>query len=715
MNEPASSLVNHSRKGRAFTDIPSSDEATWLAPQQSHMQFGFSDNFSFNQQHPHEGASGGSILNQNDNSLLGDFFSNPDITNQMDFNFSTAYDGGGGGDAKASTGEGLFDLDAQSGTINDPASAFGTQHLNFPAEFQTHAHSSDNSQQPSMDNQMSGLYEDREESGEAPGEEEAKVAEGLMGMSTNHSNRPNPSQMMFGNRMDGPGGEQTWGNFSMNAPFFGMQNTPVPIPAGKRSAGPRGQFTFDGQTADDSLGYNFPHNMPSQHQAEYFSMGMHMHGQSHANQPRVRPRSIPNIQTAGAMHVPDTAPRSAQLPHAAYPNYLNNNSRSAVNVPRADFGTDESFKASGFRPPSAYDPTREKSANLNQVPLAQEASANSRSRQSSNMDPRARIFQPEAPPQQPQDYFSAASQPSTPALFNNMPQEFFGGLQTTQNGGKDMAPALSSYGGMPITPFHAHGNAHPPGQYYQNSQFRTINKRPAHGSEDEKSAGSSSENEDSETETPLPVSKPARKRRKSTYELQGEDEYQPPSGDKRGVKSTLDDSSDEDEYGPDSSTGKKGARSHTAHRNSITSSRSTPSTPAVRTPRPTSSASGGKRSSRKRQSGSHIARAPLSDEQRRQNHIKSEKNRRDLIKTNYTELNNLIPALKNGKSGLSKAEVLKEIVEFIEELEAGNAHMQQVLDSYEGEYDDAFPSDDDEDEDGASGGAAGGLNSVEAC
>ncbi|EMF17772.1 uncharacterized protein SEPMUDRAFT_23294, partial [Sphaerulina musiva SO2202] len=48
----------------------------------------------------------------------------------------------------------------------------------------------------------------------------------------------------------------------------------------------------------------------------------------------------------------------------------------------------------------------------------------------------------------------------------------------------------------------------------------------------------------------------------------------------------------------------------------------------------------------------------LTDDQKRANHIISEKKRREIINQGYRDLNELTPALAMGKSGLSRSECL---------------------------------------------------------
>jgi hypothetical protein len=62
----------------------------------------------------------------------------------------------------------------------------------------------------------------------------------------------------------------------------------------------------------------------------------------------------------------------------------------------------------------------------------------------------------------------------------------------------------------------------------------------------------------------------------------------------------------------------------------------------------------------------------LSDQQKRANHIQSEKKRREIINKGYADLNMLVPCLANGKSGLSRSECLAEIHCYLETVTRGN-------------------------------------------
>ncbi|KAF1345433.1 hypothetical protein BDV97DRAFT_48272 [Delphinella strobiligena] len=64
------------------------------------------------------------------------------------------------------------------------------------------------------------------------------------------------------------------------------------------------------------------------------------------------------------------------------------------------------------------------------------------------------------------------------------------------------------------------------------------------------------------------------------------------------------------------------------------------------------------------------ARRNLTEEQKRENHIKSEQKRRNIIKDGYKNLNDLVPNLKQG--GFSKSATLTETVRELETLQAAN-------------------------------------------
>jgi hypothetical protein len=65
-------------------------------------------------------------------------------------------------------------------------------------------------------------------------------------------------------------------------------------------------------------------------------------------------------------------------------------------------------------------------------------------------------------------------------------------------------------------------------------------------------------------------------------------------------------------------------------------------------------------------------RANLSDTQKRNNHIASEQKRRDAMKTNYEDLNRLVPSLQNGQHGMSRSEILQNSADYLDAVRIGN-------------------------------------------
>lgn len=80
---------------------------------------------------------------------------------------------------------------------------------------------------------------------------------------------------------------------------------------------------------------------------------------------------------------------------------------------------------------------------------------------------------------------------------------------------------------------------------------------------------------------------------------------------------------------------------------------------------------------RKKKSTHTAARQNLSDEQKRNNHIKSEQKRRDTIKQSFLDLHDLVPALQ--QTTFSKADQLRETVEWLQKLLAGNDELKGKL------------------------------------
>lgn len=80
--------------------------------------------------------------------------------------------------------------------------------------------------------------------------------------------------------------------------------------------------------------------------------------------------------------------------------------------------------------------------------------------------------------------------------------------------------------------------------------------------------------------------------------------------------------------------------------------------------------------------GAKLARENLSEEQKRENHIRSEQKRRTLIKEGFDDLCDLVPGLKGG--GFSKSTMLTMTAEWLEEILVGNRELAAQLAALEG-------------------------------
>ncbi|KAK0705222.1 hypothetical protein B0H67DRAFT_375049 [Lasiosphaeris hirsuta] len=111
---------------------------------------------------------------------------------------------------------------------------------------------------------------------------------------------------------------------------------------------------------------------------------------------------------------------------------------------------------------------------------------------------------------------------------------------------------------------------------------------------------------------------------------------------------------------------------------------SPPISPVRRRREPTSATSGKRPKSGKGAgrggNNSNAARPPrenLTDEQKRENHIKSEQKRRTMIKDGFDDLALLIPGLTSG--GQSKSQMLTTVGNFITALQRGNKELESLL------------------------------------
>ncbi|TWU78663.1 hypothetical protein ED733_005688 [Metarhizium rileyi] len=142
---------------------------------------------------------------------------------------------------------------------------------------------------------------------------------------------------------------------------------------------------------------------------------------------------------------------------------------------------------------------------------------------------------------------------------------------------------------------------------------------------------------------------PPRKRRKS-----------------KNVRSTAVDDDDDDD---DDASSKSGRKRKTKSERSASGSEPPSDTTA---------------SSRRRKSGANGPKPPrenLSEEQKRENHIRSEQKRRTLIKEGFDDLGELVPGLKGG--GFSKSATLSMAAEYLDELLRGNKALAMQVSALE--------------------------------
>lgn len=94
---------------------------------------------------------------------------------------------------------------------------------------------------------------------------------------------------------------------------------------------------------------------------------------------------------------------------------------------------------------------------------------------------------------------------------------------------------------------------------------------------------------------------------------------------------------------------------------------------------PGGQSNGKRRKSSGKGASSKSARENLSEEQKRENHIKSEQKRRTLIKQGFIDMEALVPGLKGG--GFSKATMLTMATEWLENMIRGNEQLKEQLKS----------------------------------
>ncbi|KAH8178035.1 helix-loop-helix DNA-binding domain-containing protein [Sarocladium implicatum] len=144
-----------------------------------------------------------------------------------------------------------------------------------------------------------------------------------------------------------------------------------------------------------------------------------------------------------------------------------------------------------------------------------------------------------------------------------------------------------------------------------------------------------------------------------------EDPEAPPRKRRKSKIAKAESNPDDNEDFEDMSSSKAARRRKPKSEQSQTSSPTTPSEPA----------SGKRRKSAV--NGGKAARENLSEEQKRENHIKSEQKRRTLIKEGFDDLCDLIPGLQS--RGLSKSTMLSMTAEYLEQLLEGNKELSEQL------------------------------------
>ncbi|ESZ90615.1 hypothetical protein SBOR_9003 [Sclerotinia borealis F-4128] len=91
---------------------------------------------------------------------------------------------------------------------------------------------------------------------------------------------------------------------------------------------------------------------------------------------------------------------------------------------------------------------------------------------------------------------------------------------------------------------------------------------------------------------------------------------------------------------------------------------------------------GGHKRRKSTSAAAKISRENLTENQKRENHIKSEQKRRTLIREGFEDLGELVPGLRGG--GFSKSAILVMTADWLEELMQGNEVLRQRIDAAKG-------------------------------
>lgn len=178
----------------------------------------------------------------------------------------------------------------------------------------------------------------------------------------------------------------------------------------------------------------------------------------------------------------------------------------------------------------------------------------------------------------------------------------------------------------------------------------------------------------------------AAKRRRSAIQVSDGSAYA------RGSQQVLKAEPPSDEDGPETPTASGPAKRQRSNTGRAVSSGS-PHSPHVPSPAAVGSPKPRRPSTKPRQN--------LSEEQRRQNHIASEKKRREQIKTCFETLQGIVPVLARGRTQLSRADAIREITAHVRAVRSGDEMARRL-----------FRHDEDNEQRSAYGSQTGGFDAA---
>ena len=158
---------------------------------------------------------------------------------------------------------------------------------------------------------------------------------------------------------------------------------------------------------------------------------------------------------------------------------------------------------------------------------------------------------------------------------------------------------------------------------------------------------------------------------KSVGRGKGEDDQD--SRPRKRRKSKYQDDADDDDESPASATNRAGSRKQKAGKKVSSNVSPTPSLEQSHKRRKSTAAAN---------AAAKTARENLTEDQKRENHIKSEQKRRTLIREGFEDLGELVPGLRGG--GFSKSAVLIMAADWMEDLIQGNDVLRRRLTALQG-------------------------------